>query len=143
MLFRSVVLQTYSPNHYVYRFAANGDYKGFYEKEINLRELTKYPPFSKIVRVLVTSESENDAFETLKRIYDDTMEYVNVCREDFAYAAAMKSPVKRIQSKFRMQMLVRITGRTEEALAKIYDITDKYKNNKATCFVEINPNNLS
>ena len=138
-----VVLQTYSPNHYVYRFAANGDYKGFYEKEINLRELTKYPPFSKIVRVLVTSESENDAFETLKKIYDDTMEYVNVCREDFAYAAAMKSPVKRIQSKFRMQMLVRITGRTEEALAKIYDITDKYKNNKATCFVEINPNNLS
>lgn len=138
-----VVLQTYSPNHYVYRFAASGDYKGFYEKEINLRELTKYPPFSKIVRVLVTSENENDAFETLKKIYDDAMNYVNLHRDDFAYAAAMKSPVKRIQSKFRMQMLARITGGTEKAVSKIYDITDKYKNNKATCFVEINPNNLS
>lgn len=138
-----VVLQTYSPNHYVYKFAANGDYKGFYEKEINLRELTKYPPFAKIVRVLVTSENEQDAFDTLKKIYDEAMEYVNANRDDFAYAAAMKSPVKRIQSKFRMQMLARITGGIDGAIEKIYEITDKYKNNKATCFVEINPNNLS
>ncbi len=33
----SVILQTYSPSHYVYKFAISNDYKGFYEKECNLR----------------------------------------------------------------------------------------------------------
>ena len=138
-----VVLQTYSPNHYVYKFAERGDYKGFYEKEINLRELTKYPPFATIVRVLVSSENENDAFDTLKKIYADAMAYVSAHREDFAYAAAMKSPIKRIQSKYRIQFLARIIGGVEEAMNEIYEIADKYRNPKVTCFVEVNPNNLS
>ncbi len=138
-----VVLQTFTPNHYVYRFAADGDYKGFYEKEINLREVTKYPPFALIVRILVTSENEDDCFDTLKKIYGDVMEYVNAHKEDFAYAAAMKSPVKRIQSKYRMQMLARITNGADTALDAIYAATDKYRNGKTVCFVEVNPNNLS
>ena len=138
-----VVLQTFTPNHYVYRYAVNGDYKGFYEKEINLREITKYPPFALIARILVTSESEDDCFSVLKKIYDDVMEYVNRHKEDFAYAAAMKSPVKRIQSKYRMQMLARIINGGEAALDKIYEATDKYRNGRTVCFVEVNPNNLS
>ena len=31
-----VILQTYSPRHYVYRFATNYDYQGFFKKETNL-----------------------------------------------------------------------------------------------------------
>ncbi|MDR0856437.1 MAG: primosomal protein N', partial [Clostridiales bacterium] len=30
----TVIIQSYSPRHYVYRFAQNGDYKGFFAKEI-------------------------------------------------------------------------------------------------------------
>lgn len=138
-----VVLQTYSPHHYVYRFAEKNDYKGFYEKEINLRELSKYPPFSKIVRVLVSSENESDAFETLKSVYDCIMEYVKDHRNDFAYAAAMKSPLKRIQSKYRMQVLLRIVSNEEAALDVVYGAAEKFRNGKTTCFVEVNPNNLS
>ena len=78
-----------------------------------------------------------------KKIYDDVMEYVNRHKEDFAYAAAMKSPVKRIQSKYRMQMLARIINGGEAALDKIYEATDKYRNGRTVCFVEVNPNNLS
>ena len=50
-----VVLQTYAPKHYVYRFATNYDYFSFYEKEINLRQATGFPPFSNILRILVSS----------------------------------------------------------------------------------------
>ena len=66
-----VVLQTYTPHHYVYRFALANDYSGFYKKEINLREITKYPPFAKIVRVLVTGENEQLAMAVLKSIYQE------------------------------------------------------------------------
>ena len=32
----------------LYKFIANYNYKGFYQKEINLREVAHFPPFTKI-----------------------------------------------------------------------------------------------
>ncbi|MBR6773384.1 MAG: primosomal protein N', partial [Clostridia bacterium] len=141
-----VVLQTYSPNHYVYNFAVKNNYKGFYEKEANLREVSKYPPFSRIVRVLVSSESEELASRTLKGIFDEVTEISRQKRENFAYFGAMKSPVKRIQSKFRVQILMRLIGENDEIddiTKEVYCVVDKYTIPKASVFVEINPNNLS
>lgn len=138
-----VVLQTYTPNHYVYRFAVNNDYKGFYEKEANLREVTKYPPFSKIVRVLVSSESEELASTVLKGIFDEISKLTKQNRGAFAYFAAMKSPVKRIQNKYRVQILMRITESFDKIIKSVYNIVDKHSVQKASTFVEINPNNLS
>ena len=138
-----VVLQTYSPHHYVYRFAANNDYKGFYEKECNLREVTKYPPFSKIVRVLVSGESEELCSRTLKGIFDDISFLSRDNRGSFAYFAAMKSPVKRIQNKYRVQILMRIVSGFDKIIGNVYNIVDKHTVSKVSVFVEINPNNLS
>lgn len=137
-----VVLQTYTPNHYVYKFAATNNYLGFYEKEVNLREVTKYPPFSRIVRVLVSSENEELAGRVLKGIFDDVTELSRSYRQNFAYFAAMRSPLKKIQDKFRVQIIARIVGNEDEITGKIYEITDKYTVPKATVFVEVNPNNL-
>lgn len=138
-----VVLQTYSPHHYVYRFASNNDYKGFYEKECNLREVTKYPPFSKIVRVLVSGESEELCSRTLKGIFDDISVLSRDNRGSFAYFAAMKSPVKRIQNKYRVQILMRIVSGFDKIIGNVYNIVDKHTVSKVSVFVEINPNNLS
>lgn len=137
-----VVLQTYTPNHYAYRFAASNNYVGFYEKEINLREVTKYPPFSRIIRVLVTSESEELASRVLKGIFDEVTLLSRERPREFAYFAAMKSPLKKIQDKYRVQILARITGAFDEITEKVYNIVDRYSVPKATAFVEVNPNNL-
>ena len=137
-----VVLQTFTPNHYVYKFAVTNNYVGFYEKEVNLREVTKYPPFSRIIRVLVSSENEELAGRVLKGIFDEITGLSRQYRQNFAYFAAMKSPLKKIQDKFRVQVLARITGNEDEITKKIYEIVDKYTVPKATVFVEVNPNNL-
>ncbi len=137
-----VVLQTFTPNHYVYKFAVTNNYVGFYEKEVNLREVTKYPPFSRIIRVLVSSENEELAGRVLKGIFDEITGLSRQYRQNFAYFAAMKSPIKKIQDKFRVQVLARITGNEDEITKKIYEIVDKYTVPKATVFVEVNPNNL-
>lgn len=138
-----VVLQTYSPKHYVYRFAVTGDYEGFYEKECNLREVTKYPPFSRIVRILVSGEDESLTHQTLKKIFDDLSERFCDKRREIAYFAAMKSPVKRISNKFRVQILMRIVNDADAITKTIYETVDKYTIPKVSVFVEINPNNLS
>ena len=138
-----VVLQTYSPRHYVYRYIVNGDYAGFYEKEINLREVTKYPPFSRIVRVLVSCENEQLAHDVLKKIFDRLSGDFKGKRDSIAYFAAMKSPVKRISNKYRVQILVRIVRDEENITRQIYEAVDEYTIPKVSAFVEINPNNLS
>ncbi|MBR2988709.1 MAG: primosomal protein N' [Clostridia bacterium] len=138
-----VVLQTYSPHHYVYRFALKNDYEGFYEKESNLREVTKYPPYSKIVRILASGEDETFVTSLLKSIFDEVGEIKERNEQSFAYYSAMKSPVKRIQNRYRMQIMMRIVSNFDEIIQQIYSVIDKYLTPKASIFVEINPANLS
>ena len=139
-----VILQTYAPNHYIFRYAKNYDYKGFYKKEINSREVTLYPPFSVILRILVTSENENDVVFTTKKMYNEIKSLVKENLNDFIYMQAMKAPVKRIQSKFRYQILMRIRPERKDYLTeKIFQIADDAANKKTTIFAEINPQNLN
>lgn len=137
-----VVLQTYTPHHYVYRFAFANDYRGFYDKEINLREITKYPPFTKIVRVLVSSENESLAMSVLQSIYRDVEQESKVRRSSFAYLGVMRAPVKRMQNKYRMQILMRLTGDVDACIQAVYAAVDAHVTPKVSCFVDINPNDM-
>ena len=139
-----VILQTYNPKHYVYKFASNYNYKAFYEKEINLRETTKFPPFTTIVRILVSSENEDVTKNSIRKIYNQLADVYNDYKEDFYYFNAMKSPVGRIKNKVRYQILMRFTKNVEsDIMSKIYAITDSEKCAKVSIFVEIDPQNLS
>jgi len=138
-----VVLQTYSPNHYVYKYAVKNDYKEFFKKEVNLREVTKYPPFSLILRVLISSEAEEIASATAKAIFEDIVALSKAKANSFAYLGAMRAPVKKIQNKYRLQILARVVDNKKEIASKIYEIVEKHQNAKTICFVEQNPNNLS
>lgn len=53
------VIQTYTPDHEVLRFAAQQDYDSFYRQEIQLRELRGFPPFCDIFVLSVTGTEEN------------------------------------------------------------------------------------
>ena len=64
-----VIMQTYLPNHYVINFAKRYDYTGFYAHEINLRKATKFPPFTKLVRILIQSSEDNEAATVTREVY--------------------------------------------------------------------------
>lgn len=135
-----VVLQTYAPKHYVYRYAVNYDYDGFYDKEINLRQTTGFPPFSKILRILITSISDNRAREVTKKIFDKANELKLKYGKSIIFLQAMPSPVKRIQTKYRYQILTRFVP-DDKITADFYNIVDLVEKD-VTIFVEVNPNNL-
>jgi primosomal protein N' (replication factor Y) len=46
-----VILQTFSPEHYVIRSAAGHDVRGFYEQELGQRRRLGYPPFARLLRL--------------------------------------------------------------------------------------------
>ncbi len=139
-----VILQTYTPRHYIYRFASNYDYLGFYKKEINLREVTHFPPFSKIIRVLVTAENKDEARATTARIYSKIQDYFSIHRDEFLLCSAMASPVTRIEKKYRFQILCRFLLNTEPEITNfIFDTVSNDKHPKSLVFVEVNPSNMS
>lgn len=135
-----VVLQTYAPKHYVYRFASNYDYIGFYEKEINLRQTTKFPPFTTIIRILISGEDEQKVLQTTKKIYDRTLQIKEKYGNMVAFLQAMNAPVKRIQRKYRYQILARVSPQ-DNLIAEFYKASNVIEKN-VSIFVETNPNNL-
>lgn len=137
-----VILQTYNPRHYVYRFAKLYDYKGFFDKEVNLRKTTGFPPYSTIVRLLISSDSEEIAYESTKNIIQKVRDIKEQNKENFVYLDAMKSPIGRVKNKFRFQVLMRVVD-FKKIRKQIYELCDNEKNSKISIFVEINPQNLS
>lgn len=136
-----VILQTYDPENAVLRYAVDYDYEGFYENEISMRSATAFPPFSLIIRVMVSSENDEDAQEALKKVYFPLERIYLENRERFLFFNKMRSPVKRKQNRFRYQVLMRLTD--GGLLADIYDVCAKNSDRKALVYVEEDPADLS
>ena len=137
----NVVLQTYFPKHYVYNFAKVYDYQNFYKKEINLRETTKFPPFSTLVRVLITGLNDDIALSITHDMFLKLKDLKMENKENFVFLEAMKAPVTKVKGKHRYQIVMRVLDKN--ILDNIYLIVESLYNNNVQIFVEINPNNFS
>lgn len=135
-----VVLQTYDPDNAILRFAAAYDYEGFYRHEINLRAATMFPPFALIVRVMVSSADDRAALDALRTVYERLQAVYLSAQEEFLFFNRMHAPIKRIQGKYRYQVLMRLTSR--KLLERIYDAA-ALKSRDALVWVEENPSNLN
>ena len=139
-----VILQTYSPSHYVYRFAKNYDYLGFFGKENNTREVTGFPPYSTILRVLMTGEDDETVRNCAKNVFVDVRAYELENKREFLFLQAMRSPVARIERNYRYQILMRIKREYEaDVTREIYRIIDENKTRGVSIFAQINPQSLS
>lgn len=136
-----VVLQTFDPENEVLRYATSYDYEGFYKNEISLRAAMMFPPFSKIVRVLITGEEEKKTVEALKEVYFALERLYTENPEKFLFFNKMRSPIKRIQNKHRYQVLMRLCDTS--VLPDIYEACAQAKSKDALISVEENPANLS
>ena len=106
-----------------------------------MRETTAYPPFSKILRLLVKSSSQEVAKNSAMFYYEKVKELKQQYPNDFFYLGVMKSPVGKIENQYRYQVLLRIKVKNA-CEDKIHSIA-KQKRKDTTLFIETNPNNLS
>ncbi|MBQ9728523.1 MAG: primosomal protein N' [Clostridia bacterium] len=136
-----VVLQTFDPENDVLRFATRYDYEGFYKNEISLRGAMAFPPFSKIVRVMVTSEDDKKALEGLRNVYFALEKLYTEQTEKFLFFNKMRAPIKKIQNKYRYQVLMRISDMS--VLPEIYAACADARERDVLVSVEENPSSLS
>lgn len=139
----TVVLQTYNPENAVLQYAVRYDYEGFISSEIRLRRATGFPPFTDILRVMIVSADEKLALETLRDGYEATKKLREESPDDFIFLNKMKSPIKRMQNKYRYQILMRISINKDKIKNKIYQLALELKTKDVLVYVEENPNSLT
>lgn len=64
------IIQTYNPEHYAITLAATQNYETFYKKEMNMRKIGFYPPYSYIASVSISGKSEDLVVETIYSVVD-------------------------------------------------------------------------
>lgn len=65
-----VLIQTFSPEHPSVTFAQHHDFAGFYGYETPVRQEFHYPPFYRLVNIIVRSKTENKAYAAAREIRD-------------------------------------------------------------------------
>lgn len=138
-----VVLQTYTPENFILRQAVTYNYDKMYEHEISIRSATGFPPFTDIIRIVVSSIDDDNAVLVTKQIYNDIAEIRQSKPDVFKFLACMKAPIKRLQSKYRYQIIMRLKSGEDGLIKNLHALIEKYNTKEVSAYVEVNPNNLT
>ncbi|MDD3346313.1 primosomal protein N' [Oscillibacter sp.] len=110
------VIQTYTPENDVIQCAARQDYDGFYENEIRIRRLRRYPPFADLFTFTVSGTEEGSVLrsaaavrETLRRLFASPVPS-DTAPEVLGPAPA---PVLKVNNRFRYRVL--LVGRNDKS----------------------------
>jgi len=99
-----VIIQTYAPQHYAIQAAAKHDYESFYQQEIKYRQELDYPPFSRLIGLIINAKSEEKAAKFseeishfLKRrlasqVFGPAPAAIAKLRGEFRYRLLLKGP---------------------------------------------------
>ncbi len=63
-----VVVQTYQPDSFIFKYIQNEDWHGFYNQELEKRSRSKYPPFTYTVKLWTGKSSIEKAEETANKL---------------------------------------------------------------------------
>jgi len=122
-----VVIQTYSTDSPVLRFAQKQDYDAFYNHESTQRKELNYPPWGKLILLRFISKSSESA-ERASKIFSDLIK-----EEDFFQKLGpAPSPISRIRDNYRYQMIFKSKKSLDPSGKKIREII----RNNLTIFYE-------
>ncbi len=135
-----VILQAFSTRHYVFRYAEFYDYEGFFKKESSLRRVTQFPPFSRMIRILVTSQSQAAAQDGAYTIHEKLCVYKEsnggIIRIKF-----MNAPIGRINDKYRSQVIILVEEEAyDNVIDEVYEVVKAVNKQKKEIVASVDTN---
>jgi primosomal protein N' (replication factor Y) (superfamily II helicase) len=103
-----VILQTYFQDHYAVQYAAQHDFIGFYEKELQFRSWMHYPPYSALANVLVRGDQLDEVLEwsgLLGKWFTQTR------HETVRVLGPAAAPIMRLKRDYRYHFILRSPSR--------------------------------
>ncbi len=115
------IIQTYIPSHYAITLAARQDYELFYRKEMEMRKIQSYPPYTFLASVTLSGKTEDHVIEGIYEVVD----FLNANLQDEAIILGPTTPYIPYQGnrymrtaliKYRNQNLI------HDVLKKLLDV---------------------
>ena len=131
-----MIIQTAIPDNATIQHAANQDYLGFYNEEIAIRELFRYPPFHHMAKLLFSGENVKQTQETAEQFRQMLIQHLP---PQFEFNPVVPCGYTKIKDQYRYQFLMR--GPTMYPLNHALQIIrEKYPlPRKMKLFVDVNP----
>ncbi len=132
-----VLIQTYAPNHYAILAARTHDYHSFYNREIKERSGLAYPPFTRIILILISAANESDVIGAAEEINRVIRQLSHPSISDILGPAP--APISKIQGKYRWQIFIKSDNNIElrrMIYEAIFPINAKHENVNVTINVD-------
>ena len=136
-------LQTMNPNHKVIALAANQDYDGFYELEVNLRRVQNAPPFGDFATITFTGMDEARVLHGAVKLKDslNALLQSGYQTEQCTVLGPAPCPVPKINYNFRHRLTLRCRMTKELRLLLAHLLRQFHadrENRGVTAFIDVN-----
>ncbi len=115
-----VLLQTAHPEHPIISYIRNNDYTSFYETQIYERQLFRYPPFYRLIEIVVRGREEQVA-------EGFAIEFAHALRQTFQerVLGPVKPGISRVQSLYIRKIVLKIENQASPQ--KIRELIEFYQ----------------
>lgn len=121
-----VIVQTSNPDHYAIQSAIAGDEHAFYEQEIEFRREANYPPFCRLVNIVIAAGAEEDSVQASNFLRDILEEKISVGKGDIELLGPAPAPLSRLKGKFRYHLTLK-TPSLEPLAPQLEDCLSAYE----------------
>lgn len=98
-----VIIQTKNPLHFAIVSAQNNNYSSFYQTEISNRKRMNYPPFSRFIKIELSSKNENLVDSAAKQLFN-----LIKPKEYFEKLGPTIPSVYKIKSKYKRIIVIKV-----------------------------------
>ena len=106
----TVIVQTYSPDHYAIQHLLANDYQTFFAAEIAFRRELNYPPFSRLIKLRLDGPKVDEVKEGAKSLAKKlrTKQANNAkYREHVEVLGPAPAPIEKLRNRYRWQLLLK------------------------------------
>jgi primosomal protein N' (replication factor Y) len=131
-----VIIQGFNMDHYSILFASSHDYLSFYNEEMRIRKILKYPPFYNLCSIKIKSKYEDKAFNEGKKIVSylkNNLDSSNII------LGPSSSNMLKINNIYNVLIVIKYKN-TDSLINKLLFISDKYIDSKDVMIdIDLNP----
>ena len=131
----NVIIQGFNIYHYSIVMASHHDYLGFYNEELRIRKVLKYPPFSNLAFIKISSAdlslAQNESNKMVKFLKDKL--------QDTVILGPSMASIPKLNNIYNMQIIIKYK-KLKDIYKELDYLVNHYKTvNKITVQIDINP----
>ena len=132
-----VIIQGFNIDHYSLICAKNHDYLSFYNEEMKIRKILKYPPFYNLCLIKIQGLNDKKCEEESNKI----IAYLKNNLKEEIILGPTPAMIPKVNNIYHYQIIIKYKD-TKKIYQYLKFINDKYINSKITVGIDFNPNKI-